>query len=75
MKKQMNYYIYGILCQNITIFYRQEQVSLFQVPEKLKGCRSSKLNFSNSCFIADDSHVKIVRFHAVAFSENDILYF
>ena len=41
--------IYGILCQNITIFYRQELTSLFQVQEKLKACRSTKLNFSSSC--------------------------
>ena len=41
--------IYGILCQNITIFYRQELTSLFQVQEKLKACRNTKLNFSSSC--------------------------
>ena len=41
--------IYGILCQNIIIFYRQELTSLFQVQEKLKACRSTKLNFSSSC--------------------------
>ena len=34
--------------------------SFFQVQEKVKACRNSKLNFSSSCFIADDSHVKIV---------------
>ena len=55
--------IYGILCQNVTIFYWQELASLFQVQQKLKGCRSSKLNFSSSCFIADDSHVKIEWLH------------
>ena len=37
--------IYGILCRNVTIFYRQELYSFFQVQEKLKACRSSKLNF------------------------------
>ena len=37
--------IYGKLGRNITIFYRQELASLFQVQEKLKACRSSKLNF------------------------------
>ena len=67
--------IYGILCWNVTIFYRQELVSLFQVQEKLKACRSSKLNFSSSCFIADNSYVKIVWLHTVAFSEHDILNF
>ena len=40
---------------------------------KLKAYRSSKLNFSSSCFIADDSHVKIVWLHVVVFSEHDIL--
>ena len=67
--------IYGILCWNVTIFYRQELASLFQLQEKLKVCRSSKLNFSCSCFISDDSHVKIVWLHAVFFSEHEILYF
>ena len=43
--------------------------------EKLKGCRNSKLNFSSSCFIANDSHVKIVWLHLVVFSEHDILHF
>ena len=42
---------------------------------KLKACRSSKLNFSSSCFIADDIHLKIVWLHEVVFSERDILYF
>ena len=67
--------IYGILCWNVTIFYRQELVSLFQVQEKLKACRSSKLNFSSSCFIADDSHIKIVWLHIVVFSEHEFVYF
>ena len=67
--------IYGILCWNVTIYYQQELASLFQVQEKLKACRSSKINFSSSCFIADDSHVKIVWLHVVVFSEHDILHF
>ena len=67
--------IYGTLCRNVTIFYRQELGSLFQVQEKLKVCRNSKLNFSSSCFIADDSHVKTVWLHVVVFSEHDILDF
>ena len=32
--------IYGILCRNITMFYRDELDSLFQVQENLKACRS-----------------------------------
>ena len=67
--------IYGILCWNVTIFCRQELVSLFQVQEKLKLCWSLKLNFSSSCFIADNSHVKIVWLHKAVFSEDDILHF
>ena len=43
--------------------------------EKLKGCRNSKLNFSSSCFIANDSHTTIVCLHVVVFSEYDILNF
>ena len=67
--------VYGILYRNATIFYRRELASLFQVQEKLKTCRSSKLNFSSSCFIADDSHVKTVWLHVVVFSKHDILHF
>ena len=67
--------IYGILCWNVTIFYRQELGSLFQVHEKLKACRKSKLNFSSSCFIADNNHVKTLWLHVVVFSEHDILHF
>ena len=67
--------IYGILCWNVTIFCRQELVSLFQVQEKLRTCRSSKLNFPSSYFIADYSHIKIVHLHIVVFSEHDILQF
>ena len=67
--------VYGILCRNVTIFYRQELASLFQVQEKLKACSNSKLNFSSSCFAANDSHVKIVWIHAVVFGEHDILHF
>ena len=63
------------MSKRITIFYRQELGSLFQMQEKLKVCRNSKLNFSSSCFIADDSHIKIVWLHAVVLSEYDILYF
>ena len=51
---------HGTLCRNVTIFYRQELASLFQVQEKLKACRSSKLNFWSSCFLAGDNHVKFV---------------
>ena len=43
-----------------------------QVQEKLKACRSSELNFSSSCFIADDSHIKIAWLHIVVFSEHEI---
>ena len=60
--------IYGILSQNVTLFYRQQLVSLFQVQEKSKACRISKLNFSNSCFIADDSYVNIVWQYVIVFS-------
>ena len=67
--------IYGIFCRNITIVYRQELASLFQVQKILKARRSSKLNFSSSCFIADDSHVKTFWLHVVVFCEHDILRF
>ena len=66
---------YGILCRNVTIYYRQELVSLFEVQEKLKACRSSNLSFSSSFFIAEDSHVKVAWLHVAVFSEHDILHF
>ena len=40
--------IYSVLCRNVTIFYRQELVSLIQVQEKLKTCWNLKGNFSSS---------------------------
>ena len=67
--------IYAILCQNVTIFYLQELVSLFQVQEKLKTPRISKWNFSSSCFIVDDSHLKVVWPNVLVFTEHDILHF
>ena len=72
MKKTNELTIYGKLCRNAAIFYRQELASLFQVQEILKVCRSSKLNFSSSYFIADNGHVKIVWLHEVVFSEHNI---
>ena len=73
--KTNEFTIYEILYRNVTIFYRKELAFLFQVPENLKACRSSNLKFSNSCFIADDSHVKVVWLHAVVSSKHDILHF
>ena len=67
--------IYAILCRNVTIFHQQKLASLFQVQEKLKACRNSKSNFSSSCFIADDSHVKIVWLYVVVSSKHDIFHF
>ena len=60
--------IYTILCRNDTMFYRQKQ-------EKLKACRNSKENFTGSCFIADESYVKIVWLHAVVLIKDDIFHF
>ena len=74
-KKTNQLTIYGILCQNVVIFYRQELASLFQVQEKLKPFRSSKLNLSSKCFIADNSHIKIVWLRVLVFSEHRILHF
>ena len=51
--------IYGVLCRDVATFYPQELRSLCQTQEKLKPCRSSKIHFSNNCFIADGIHVKI----------------
>ena len=57
------------------MFYRQELPLLYQVKEKLKACRNSKSNFSSSCFIADDTHVKIVWLRVEVLTEYDILHF
>ena len=54
---------------------RHNIVPLFQVQEKLKACRSLNSNFLSSCFIADDSHTKIVWLHMIAFSGHEILHF
>ena len=67
--------IYTILCRNDTMFYRQKLFSLLQAQEKLKACRNSKENFTGSCFIADESHVKIVWLHAVVLIKDDIFHF
>ena len=67
--------IHEALCRNAITFYRQDLISLFQVQEKLEACRISKLDFSSNCFIADNSHVKILCLHVVVFSEHDILHF
>ena len=40
-KKELT--VYGILCRNVRIFYRQKLASLFQVQEKLKTCMNSEL--------------------------------
>ena len=58
--------------QNI---YRQELALYLKCRKKLKSCKSSKLNFSSDCFIADDSHGKIVWLHVAVVSEHDILHF
>ena len=67
--------IYGALCRNVTIFYRQKLPFSFHLQENLKVCRSLKLNFLSNGFLADDIHVKIEWLHVAAFSEHDILHF
>ena len=66
---------YSNVCWNVTMFYRQELASLFQLWEKWKACRSSELNFPRSCLIEDDSHVKIVYLRVVVFIEHETLHF
>ena len=41
--------IYAKSCRSVTVFYRKELASLFQVQEKLKTCKDSKWNFLSSC--------------------------
>ena len=71
MKKTNALTMHGIMSKCHNIF----STSLFQTQEKLEVCRSSKLNFSSSCFIADGSCVKIVWLHVEVFSEHGILHF
>ena len=65
----MQYYV------KTSLFYRQELASLFQVQEKLKTWINSKRNVSSSCFITDDSYLKIVPPNVVVFTEDGLLYF
>ena len=74
MKKTNELSIYGMLFRSVSIFYLQNLSFIFQVQEKSKACRSLKLILSSSCFIVDDSHVKIVWLHGVVFSKY-IFYF
>ena len=67
--------IYAILCRNVPIFYRQELAFLFKVKEKLKTYRNLKWNFSSSCFITHDSHVKVLWLNVIVFTEYYILHF
>ena len=71
--KQINH-IWNIMSKNRNILPTRNRF-LFQVLEKLKECRSSKLKFSSSYFVADDCHVKSVWLRVVVFSEHDILDF
>ena len=51
--------IYAISFRNVTIFYRQ-RISFFILSAcKIERVQEFRINFSSSCFIADDSHVKI----------------
>ena len=67
--------IYAILCQNVTIFYRQKLTSLSQVQEKLTFCRQSKQGSLSSHFIVGGSYIKIICLHIAVFNEHDILHF
>ena len=59
---------------SVTLIYRQEVASLFQVQGKFKACQNSKWTFSNSCFIAGDSHIKIIWLHRAVFNKHYILH-
>ena len=60
--------IYWKLCWNVTIFYRQDLASLFQVQEKLKACSSSKFNHLAQWNLFDVVNSVILKFPAVVFS-------
>ena len=62
--------IYEKLCRSLL----PTRTSFF-ISRELKACRSSKLTFLTSCFIADDSHGKNALLHAVVFSKLDFLHF
>ena len=67
--------MYAILRWNVTIFYRQNLASFFQLQEKSKECRNCKWMLLSSRFIAFDSYVKIVCPHVVVSAKHDILHF
>ena len=71
----VSYKILIITGLNVTIFYRQKLISLFQVQEKLKTCMNSKLNFLSDFFILNHNHTKVVWLQIVFFSKHDILHF
>ena len=71
----VSYKILIITGLNVTIFYGQKLISLFQVQEKLKTCMNSKLNFLSDFFILNHNHTKVVWLQIVFFSKHDILHF
>ena len=42
---------------------------------KIKSLQEFTIKFLSSCFITDDSHVKIVCLYVVVFIKHDILHF
>ena len=62
--KTKEWTIYTKSCRNVTIFYRQELASSFQVQGKLRV----------NCFIANDCHIKIKCSYVVFFIVEAILY-
>ena len=65
--------ISAVLCQNVTLFYRQGRSFFISSVEKIE--RVQKLNFSSSFFTSDCCHLKIVWLHVLAFTEHDVLHF
>ena len=55
--------------------YRTRTSSFISSTGKIEIVQDFKMELSSSCFIANDSHVKITWVHAVVFQEHDILHF
>ena len=74
MKKQMNQ-SYIVNYAETSQYFTEKNWFIISSAGEIESGRSSKLNFSSGCFIADDSRLKIVWLIAAVFSKHDILYF
>ena len=73
MKNKWINHIYNIMSRRHNILPTRSRFFISSAG-KLKACSNSKWNFSSSCFIAYDNHMKVARQHVTVFTEHDILH-